>query len=95
MVRTPFLLWEIAWFENDLITRLIDCNSALALRNIDNNCVHETTPLNVLAMVDTSLLIAYSIYWVFHMNESSTCVKRTLRMRAGWLTSQRTLVPSF
>lgn len=39
------------------------------------------------------LLIAYSIYWEFHTNEGSTCVKRMLRMRAGWLTYSRTLSP--
>ena len=32
---------KVTGLENDLITWLIDCNSALFFRNIDTNCVHE------------------------------------------------------
>ena len=33
---------KVMGIKNDLITWLIDCNSALFFRNIDANCVHET-----------------------------------------------------
>lgn len=34
-----------------------------------------------------------NLIWGFHTNDGSTCVKRMLRMRAGWLTVLRTLSP--
>ena len=50
------------------ISGLTDRDGALLLSNIDTNGIHETPPTIEFATDRTGLLIAYSIYWVFHTN---------------------------
>src|SRR5699024_6595679 len=49
---------------------------------------------NELAIVNTRCThCLFNLLGISHERESSTCVKRMLRMRAGWLTVLRTLSP--
>ena len=52
-------------------------NRTFTFGNINTYCVHNNTPLNIFAMVNTSLPIAYSIYWGCYTNAKGFNLRKT------------------